>query len=95
MQGKKLGATKKNALLPRSSLCISKYKLYRKFLHILNNNEDLKQNICGEENIECIPYNRMKRKSTRYIAKWSKIKEKFFKTWTIKPDMFGFCVNMT
>ncbi|XP_026737239.1 tRNA-specific adenosine deaminase 1-like [Trichoplusia ni] len=95
VQGKKLGATKKNALLPRSSLCISKYKLYKKFLQILNKNEVLKKKICGEENIECIPYNKMKRKSTRYIAKWSKIKEKFFKTWTIKPDMWGFCVNMT
>ncbi|CAH0605843.1 unnamed protein product [Chrysodeixis includens] len=93
VQGKKLGATKKNASLPRSGLCISKFWLYKRFVNILNNNEDFKLKICGAENIECVPYNKMKRKSTRYITKWSKIKEKFFKTWTTKPDMWNFCIN--
>ena len=94
VQGRKLGVTLKKALSPACSLCISKYNLYKKFLHILHNNEDLKQIICGQDEIERIPYNEMKNKSKKYFEKWLDVKEKFFKTWTIKPDMWDFCVNI-
>uniref|UniRef100_A0A2H1VND2 tRNA-specific adenosine deaminase 1 n=1 Tax=Spodoptera frugiperda TaxID=7108 RepID=A0A2H1VND2_SPOFR len=94
VQGRKLGVTVKKATSPACSLCISKYNLYKKFLHILNTNEDLKQRICNQDKIETIPYNKMKRKSIIYYEKWLDIKEKFFKTWTVKPDMWDFCINI-
>ncbi|KAJ8727499.1 hypothetical protein PYW07_001618 [Mythimna separata] len=95
VQGRKLGVTVKKALSPACSLCISKYHLYKKFLQILNNNDDLKQKICGQDKIESIPYNIMKKKSIKYFEKWLDVKENFFKTWTIKPDMWDFCVKLT
>lgn len=85
----------KKTTSPGCSLCISKYNLYKKFLHIINRNEDLKQKICGQDNIDKIPYNKMKRKSTNYIEQWLNVKEKFFKTWTNKPDMWDFCINIS
>ncbi|XP_047022762.1 tRNA-specific adenosine deaminase 1 [Helicoverpa zea] len=94
VQGRKLGVTVKKAISPACSLNISKYNLYKQFLKTLNTNEELKQKICGQEQIESIPYNKMKKKSTRYYEKWLDVKEKFFRTWTVKPDMWDFCVNL-
>ncbi|XP_075972007.1 adenosine deaminase, tRNA-specific 1 [Anticarsia gemmatalis] len=93
VQGKKLGVTKKKIHLPSSSLCISKYNIYRKFLNIVNSNVELKQKLCEEHDIESVPYNVMKMKSKRYFDKWLEVKTKFFKTWTVKPDMWDFCIN--
>ncbi|XP_052740520.1 tRNA-specific adenosine deaminase 1 isoform X2 [Bicyclus anynana] len=93
VQGKKLGVTKKKANDLSSSLSISKYKLYKKFLELLNTNKELKENICGTEPVENIPYNEMKRKAIQYQEQWSETKEVFFKSWTLKPDIWNFCIN--
>ncbi|CAB3238973.1 unnamed protein product [Arctia plantaginis] len=92
--GKKLGVTKKRANLPSSSLCISKYNIYRTFLNIVKSDPDLKRVLCDQENVDSIPYNLMKSKSTRYRDRWRALKCNFFKTWTVKPDMWDFCVNL-
>lgn len=49
--------------------------------------------ICGEESPENIPYNDMKRKAIEYRLKWRTTKDTFFKSWTIKPDKWNFCIN--
>ncbi|CAH2991691.1 unnamed protein product [Chilo suppressalis] len=92
VQGRKLGVTKKKAILPENSLCVSKYNLYKRFLQISmkiqSQGIDLKLNIIKET-----PYNEAKLKSKRYIEKWKKVKDYFFKTWTVKPDIWDFIVN--
>lgn len=94
VQGKKLGVTRSQKVLPQSSLCISKYNIYRTFLNTLDYHPELKRMLCDNSNIESIPYNVMKRKSTRYYERWHVVKNEFFKTWTVKPDMWDFSVNM-
>lgn len=94
VQGRKLGLTKKKAILPGSSLCISKYNIYRKFINLLNTNPTLKRRLCDQNDVNTIPYNIMKKKSTRYMQKWLEVKNNFFKTWTVKPDMWDFSINL-
>lgn len=93
VQGKKLGVTKKKANSLNSSLSISKYNLFRKFLEVLHKNENLKEDICGEKSPENIPYNDMKRKAVQYQLVWRRIKDTFFKSWSIKPDLWNFYIN--
>ncbi|KAL4706612.1 hypothetical protein ACJJTC_009024, partial [Scirpophaga incertulas] len=91
VHGRKLGLTKKKAISPSNSLCITKYNLYKRFQHLILQ-KDL-QNIFNLQSIENITYNEMKRKSHRYIEKWTIVKKNFFKTWTCKPDIWGFCLR--
>ncbi|OWR52777.1 putative adenosine deaminase acting on tRNA [Danaus plexippus plexippus] len=92
VQGVKLGLTKKRANSLNHCLSICKYSLYRIFLEILEKNHDLKKIICCEE-LKDIPYNKMKRKAILYQEKWTEIKDNFFKAWTVKPDIWNFCIN--
>lgn len=55
----------------------------------------LLKNIISEESIEGIPYNEMKKKSKRYIEKWEMVKNQVFGTWTVKPDIWNFLVDLT
>ncbi|CAH2239781.1 jg4621 [Pararge aegeria aegeria] len=93
VQGKKLGVTKKRAKDLSSSVSISKYSLYKKFMEVLQKNKELMAHICGTESIETIPYNEMKRKAIQYQIQWNRTKEVFFKSWTLKPDIWNFCVD--
>ncbi|CAH0725196.1 unnamed protein product, partial [Brenthis ino] len=93
VHGLKLGVTKKKANSANSSLCISKYNLYKKFHEVILKSKELKTNICSSEPLSNIPYNEMKKKSVKYQSQWSKIKEGFFKTWTMKPDMWNFTIK--
>lgn len=77
----------------KSSLYISKYNLYKKFQEVLEKNNEIQISICGNEPPGDIPYNQMKKKSTEYQENWNKIKESFFKLWTVKPDIFDFTLN--
>ncbi|XP_034830050.2 tRNA-specific adenosine deaminase 1 [Maniola hyperantus] len=94
VQGKKLGVTKKRANNPSSSVAISKNNLYKKYLEVLHKSKDLKVHICGEQSLQSIPYNEMKRKAILYQTQWSRTKEIFFKSWTLKPDIWNFCINI-
>ncbi|CAH2071528.1 unnamed protein product, partial [Iphiclides podalirius] len=49
VQGKKLGVIKKHALLKTSSLCISKYNIYRRFIEILRKNMSLQIKLADGE----------------------------------------------
>ncbi|XP_050343499.1 tRNA-specific adenosine deaminase 1 isoform X1 [Nymphalis io] len=93
IQGKKQGATKKNANYLNSSLCISKYNIYNKFQEVLLKHKDLCRSICGEELLCNIEYNKMKKKADRYQKNWCETKDNFFKIWTVKPDLWNFCIN--
>ncbi|KAI5646528.1 adenosine-deaminase (editase) domain-containing protein [Phthorimaea operculella] len=95
VQGKKLGLTKKQAGLSKYSLCISKYKLYERFLQILHENDQIKNEILKDCALNNIPYNEMKRKAIEYNDLWQKVKNEFFGSWTVKPDMWNFCVDIT
>lgn len=95
VQGTKLGVTKKNASSPINSLCISKYNLYKRFLDILANNKELKKTILNDVDLNSVPYNEMKRKSSVYLKRWAEVKNKFFKMWTVKPDIWDFCINLS
>ncbi|XP_049870183.1 tRNA-specific adenosine deaminase 1 [Pectinophora gossypiella] len=94
VQGRKLGLTKKKAGLRAHSLSVSKYKLYERLLNILLSNTELRLNILGDVCLENVPYNQMKMKSKKYYEKWMKVKENFFKAWTVKPDIWDFCVKL-
>ncbi|XP_028025904.1 tRNA-specific adenosine deaminase 1 [Bombyx mandarina] len=95
VQGRKLGLTKKGkSISPDASLIISKYNIYKTFLKLLNRNKELKVSIFGNESIENIPYNKMKIKSKQYRDRWENLKEKFFRIWTVKADMWDFCVKI-
>ncbi|XP_053603717.1 tRNA-specific adenosine deaminase 1 [Plodia interpunctella] len=91
VQGRRQGVTKKKAISLSCSLSISKYNMYRKFQDILCKDEHLRESIAS--NID-IPYNTMKEKATRYDKNWQFVKSIFFKTWTIKPDIWDFRVNV-
>ncbi|KAJ2952270.1 hypothetical protein O0L34_g4549 [Tuta absoluta] len=91
VQGKKLGLTKKQVRLLKYSLSISKYKLYERFLSILRENEEIKNVIIKGCALNSIPYNEMKRKAKEYNDLWQKVKNEFFGSWTVKPDMWNFC----
>ncbi|CAH2105594.1 unnamed protein product [Euphydryas editha] len=93
VQGQKLGLTKKKAHSLNCCLSISKHKLYKKFHEILLRDNELCNNICGEELLSNIEYNKMKKKSERYVGHWRVTKETFFKIWTVKPDMWNFTLN--
>lgn len=95
VQGKKLGVTKKKACSPTNSLCISKFNIYNRFLNILRNNKELKNTFLVDVALDSVPYNEMKQKATDYLERWVEVKEKFFKTWTVKPDMWDFCISST
>ncbi|XP_047984175.1 tRNA-specific adenosine deaminase 1 [Leguminivora glycinivorella] len=92
VQGRKLGVTKKKAKSLSSSLFISKYNIYKRFLNVLNRTDDVKKSL-GLEKLQDVPYNEMKRKSKRYLDQWELVKDIFFKSWTKKPDMWNFCVE--
>nr|XP_037868938.1 tRNA-specific adenosine deaminase 1 isoform X2 [Bombyx mori] len=95
VQGRKLGLTKKGkSISPDASLIISKYNIYKIFLKLLNRNKELKVSIFGDESIENIPYNKMKIKSKQYRDRWENLKENFFRIWTVKADMWDFCVKI-
>ncbi|VVC97600.1 unnamed protein product, partial [Leptidea sinapis] len=74
-------------------LRICKYNLYKSFQNILMRNKIIEERICKAENLEDIPYNRMKRKAITYNDKWAEVKKNFFKIWPTKPDMFDFCIK--
>ncbi|XP_026755569.1 tRNA-specific adenosine deaminase 1 [Galleria mellonella] len=92
VQGKKLGVTKKAAKSLTKSLCISKYNIYQRFQNHLHKNKMIKENIFNNDPVD-IPYNQMKAKATRYEKSWLNVKQKLFKTWTVKPDIWNFCVS--
>ncbi|CAG9795172.1 unnamed protein product [Diatraea saccharalis] len=92
VQGKKLGLTKKKQISPDNSLCISKYNLFKKFQQVLMKIEAL------EKNMEFMPvktltYSEAKQKSKRYLEQWEIVKDTFFKTWTIKPNIWNFVIK--
>ncbi|KAJ0178883.1 hypothetical protein K1T71_005658 [Dendrolimus kikuchii] len=93
VQGKKLGITKKGANSLNSSLGISKYNLYKTFFDILNLDDNIRERIVGNDDTVNISYNNMKGKSKKYLENWLLVKEKVFKTWTVKPDIWNFYVN--
>lgn len=95
VQGKKLGVTKKGSSSHNNLVCISKYKLYTQFIDILNLDFKIKERIVGDNDMLSIPYNTMKWKSKKYFENWSLVKEKVFKTWTVKPDIWNFCLDAT
>ncbi|XP_013164474.1 PREDICTED: tRNA-specific adenosine deaminase 1 [Papilio xuthus] len=92
VHGKRIGVTKKMERTRRIALSISKYYLYRRFLFLFQLDPSLKEKYALDK-LECIPYNVMKRKSQRYYENWHKAKENFFKSWTVKPDMWSFCIT--
>ncbi|XP_059056763.1 tRNA-specific adenosine deaminase 1 [Achroia grisella] len=92
VNGQKLGVTKKSAKIITRSLCISKCNLYRRFQYHLEKNEILKEKLFNN-NLVDIPYNQMKAKATTYEKNWVIVKNNFFKTWTVKPDIWNFCVS--
>ncbi|XP_013190222.2 tRNA-specific adenosine deaminase 1 [Amyelois transitella] len=93
IQGRKQGVTKKKVKSSSSSLCISKYNLYKKFQSILHKDEGMQQ-IFGS-NILDVQYNTMKAKATTYEENWQYLKNNFFKSWTVKPNIWNFKVNVT
>lgn len=93
--GKKLGATKKNSNNLNSALAVSKIKIYKRFQEVIKKHNDLKEKLFQSQNLELenIPYNEMKRKSVKYLERWSEVKEKLFKAWTAKPDIWDFSLK--
>lgn len=53
----------------------------------------IKENVTGDNSHDVVPYGEMKRKATRYQNNWTAVKEDFFKMWTVKPDMWNFCIK--
>ncbi|CAK1598659.1 unnamed protein product [Parnassius mnemosyne] len=92
VHGKRLGVTKRRAHI-KNSLCISKYNMYRRFVELLQKDQNLKERLVGEDDVTTIPYNEMKKKSQRYYENWYRVRDSFFKSWTIKPDMWNFCIK--
>lgn len=67
--------------------------MYKNFLNILNKHGKIKENVLGNEDIGSVPYNIMKSKSKRYLQEWSVVKRTIFKNWTVKPDIWNFCIK--
>lgn len=91
VQGKKLGVTKKKLNSLSSALTVSKVQIYGRFQEVLNKHTELKEQLIQFKNMDSIPYDEMKKKSAKYLRKWSELKERFFKIWTVKPDIWNFC----
>ncbi|XP_011551678.3 tRNA-specific adenosine deaminase 1 [Plutella xylostella] len=92
VHGRKLGVTKKKLNSLSSALSISKFKLFHKFQHVMAKFEH-KNVILQDKDAENITYGEMKKMSVEYLKKWYDVRDKFFKIWTVKPDMWNFTIK--
>lgn len=85
VNGKKQGVTKKKVNTKSGRLLISKLGLFRKYLEVVESNPDLEVN--NDTNlIQSCTYLETKQNCEEYNDLWKDLKQKYFGSWTTKPE---------